>query len=335
MTHGLMNAGFNVLGAIENDALAVKTYSKNHPTVKVWERDIKRVTGIEILRALGIKPGDLDLLAGCPPCQGFSSIRTKNGKKRPRDGRNELIFEYLRLVRALKPKVVMLENVPALAKNFRMKKVKRVLRELGYDLNNTPQVLNTADFGVPQRRRRMILLASRIGKVKLPEPKKQIVSVRQAIGKLTNPNKSKDPIHKIGEKRDPWTMELIKNIPPDGGGREDLPQKYQLECHKKYPEGFRDVYGRMSWDDVSPTITSGCVNPSKGRFLHPKQHRAITLREAAILQSFPQYYYFSLDRGKAGVALMIGNALPPRFIQKHATAIKRVLQEYNSRDAKG
>lgn len=334
MTQGLKKAGFNVLGAIENDDLAVKTYLRNHSTVKVWEQDVRKVTGKEILKALSIKRGDLDLLAGCPPCQGFSSMRTKNGKKRPRDYRNDLIFEYLRLVRALKPKIVMLENVPALAKNFRMTKFKKALRELGYDLNKTPEILNTADFGVPQRRRRMILLASRVGKVKLPKPEKIRVSVRQTIGKLPRPSRSNDPIHNFGEKRDPWTIELIKNIPPNGGSREDLPKKFQLECHKNYPEGFRDVYGRMSWDDVSPTITSGCVNPSKGRFLHPTQNRAITLREAALLQSFPKSYFFSLDKGKTGVALMIGNALPPKFIHKHAKAVKKTLAQNELMNAK-
>jgi DNA (cytosine-5)-methyltransferase 1 len=335
MTQGLKKAGFIVLGAIENDGLAVKTYLRNHPKVKVWEQDIRKVTGAEILNTLGIERGELDLLAGCPPCQGFSTMRTKNGRKKPKDFRNDLIFDYLRLIRTLKPKTVMLENVPALAKNFRMTRFKKALRDLGYDLNNTPEILNTAHFGVPQRRRRMILLASRVGKIKMPKPEKEIVSVRQAIGKLAEPSKSKDPIHKLGEKRDPWTIELIKNIPANGGSRTDLPKRFQLECHKRYPEGFKDVYGRMSWDDVSPTITGGCVSPSKGRFLHPTQNRAITLREAAILQSFPQYYYFSLDRGKTGVALMIGNALPPRFIQKHAIAVRETIVKYNSVDAKG
>jgi len=107
-------------------------------------------------------------------------------------------------------------------------------------------------------------------------------------------------------------------VPKDGGSRTDLPKEYWLECHKRSPGGYRDVYGRMKWDDVSPTITGGCHNPSKGRFIHPEFDRAITLREAALLQTFPMNYKFSLARGKDSVALMIGNALPPNFIENHA-----------------
>jgi DNA (cytosine-5)-methyltransferase 1 len=120
-------------------------------------------------------------------------------------------------------------------------------------------------------------------------------------------------------------MAMIRLIPKNGGSRMDLPMKYHLPCHKRFPEGFKDVYGRMKWSDVSPTITGGCVSPSKGRFLHPSQNRAISLREAALLQTFPQNYYFSLKSGRQGVALMIGNALPPTFIKRHALAIKHAL----------
>lgn len=325
MTQGLKDAGFQVLAAIEIDELAANTYAKNHAEVKLWKKDIQKVTGKEILETLQIEPGKLDLLAGCPPCQGFSSMRTKNGKRRPRDERNELVFEFLRLVRALKPKVVMLENVPALARNVRMRRLTKTLVKLGYSLNNTPLILNTADYGVPQRRKRMILVASRIGKVRLPKKENSRVTVRQAIGKLPKPGKSGDLIHDLKETRESHTLELIKLIPRDGGSRDALPEKYQLECHKRYPEGFKDVYGRMAWDDVAPTITGGCVSPSKGRFLHPYQNRAITLREAAILQSFPRNYFFSLERGKTGAALMIGNALPPKFIKAHAASIRRTI----------
>lgn len=325
MTQGLKDAGFKVLAAIEIDELAATTYAENHSEVKLWKDDIRKITGKEILEALKIKPGELDLLAGCPPCQGFSSMRTKNGKRRPRDKRNELVFEFLRLVRTLRPKVVMLENVPALARNARMRRLTKALEKLGYDLNNTPLVLNTADYGVPQRRKRMILVASRIGAVRLPKKKNERVTVRQAIGKLPKPGKSRDPIHNLKETRDSHTLELIKLIPKNGGSRDALPKKYQLECHKRYPEGFKDVYGRMAWNDVSPTITGGCVSPSKGRFLHPNEDRAITLREAALLQSFPKKYFFSLERGKTGAALMIGNALPPKFIKAHAISIKKAI----------
>ena len=325
LTLGLKQAGFNVIGAVEIDPLAAETYSANHPEVKLWETDIRKLKGPEMLRALGLERGQLYLLAGCPPCQGFSSMRTHNGKKRIRDERNDLVFDYLRLVKMFLPKTVMLENVPALAKDRRMKELKTELEHLGYNSNGTPLVLNTADYGVPQRRRRMILVCSRIGEVQLPKGADERRTVRDAIGGMPLPGKSGDPLHDIKEKRDPKIVEMIRLIPKNGGGRTDLPLKYRLPCHKRLPGGFKDVYGRMKWEDVSPTITGGCVSPSKGRFLHPSQNRAITLREAALLQTFPKNYHFSLKKGKQGVALMIGNALPPEFIKKHALAIKEAL----------
>lgn len=327
LTLGLKQAGFKVVGAVEIDPLATETYSANHPEVKMWEKDIRKLKGSEILQTLGLKKGQLDLLAGCPPCQGFSSMRTHNGNKRVRDARNDLIFDYLRLVKALRPKAVMMENVPALADNVRMKVFKNRLEKLGYDLNGTPLVLNTADYGVPQRRRRMILVCSRVGRITLPKGEPIKITVREAIGNLPSPGKSGDPLHDLVEKRDPRILKMISLVPKNGGSRMDLPKRFHLPCHIKYPAGFKDVYGRMSWDEVAPTITGGCVSPSKGRFLHPSQNRSITLREAALLQSFPSNYSFSLSRGKQGVALMIGNALPPAFIKRHALAIRRALAE--------
>jgi DNA (cytosine-5)-methyltransferase 1 len=119
-------------------------------------------------------------------------------------------------------------------------------------------------------------------------------------------------------------MNLIKLIPKDGGSRGDLSLRYQLPCHKRC-DGFKDIYGRMAWYDVAPTITGGCLNPSKGRFLHPEQNRAITLREATLLQGFPRGYVLSLRRGRFAAAEMIGNALPPGFVKRHAKQIVRFL----------
>ncbi len=322
LTLGLKQAGFKVTGAVEIDSLAAETYSKNHPEVKLWERDIRELSGSEILKELNMKKGELDLLAGCPPCQGFSSMRTLNGGKRNRDKRNDLVFDYLRLVKALLPKAVMMENVPALSENIRMDVFKKELEALGYNFNGTPLVLNTADYGVPQRRRRMILVCSRVGKIDLPQGDASKVSVRKTIGDLPRPGKTGDPLHDFKENRSPRIAKMISLVPKDGGSRMDLPIEFHLPCHKRFPQGFKDVYGRMSWDEVSPTITGGCISPSKGRFLHPSQNRSITLREAALLQTFPQNYYFSLGRGRQGVALMIGNALPPTFIERHASAIR-------------
>lgn len=331
LTEGLKQAGFSVVGAIEIDRMAATTYAANHPEVHLWRVDVRKLSGAEIRRVLGLRKGRLDLLAGCPPCQGFSSMRTRNGKRKVRDKRNDLVFDYLRLVKALKPKAVMMENVPALAENQRMKKLAKKLAAMGYNMNGTPVVLDTADFGVPQRRRRMILMCSRIKAIAMPAANPIKRTVRQAIGNMRAPAKSKDALHRIKEAREERTLEIIRLIPKDGGSRSDLPEEFHLPCHRRLERkakggGFKDVYGRMRWDDVSPTITGGCASPSKGRFLHPSQNRCISLREAAVLQTFPRKYKFPVKAPKQDIALMIGNALPPAFIKKHALAIKAALK---------
>jgi DNA (cytosine-5)-methyltransferase 1 len=128
------------------------------------------------------------------------------------------------------------------------------------------------------------------------------------------------------EHRTTKVMEIIRHIPKNGGSRRDLPEEFQLECHKRC-NGFKDVYGRMKWNDVAPTITSGCFNPSKGRFLHPDEDRAITMREAAILQGFPKSYKFNTTNSKIALALIIGNALPPPFIAAHGKSIRKFLSK--------
>lgn len=327
LTLGLKKAGFSVIGAVDIENIAVETYEKNHPEVCLLHEDIRKIRGDIFQKKLNIDLGELDLLAGCPPCQGFSSVRTLNGKNNISDDRNDLVFEFLRLVKELLPKIILMENVPALAKDSRMVKFIKQIKMLGYDCSGFPVILNAADYGVPQRRRRMIFMASRIGKIDLPKRKNDKVTVRDAIMNMPKPGHSGDYLHDLPEARSKEIMNIIRIIPKDGGSRRMLGEKYQLDCHKKCKEGFKDIYGRMKWDDVAPTITGGCISPSKGRFLHPDENRAITLREAALLQSFPKKYYFSLKKGKQGVATMIGNALPPLFIKSHAVSILSALSK--------
>ena len=135
LTLGLKQAGFRVIGAVENDPTAVKTYRMNHRKTKVWDRDIQKLTVAQVRKALSLKKGELDLLAGCPPCQGFSSMTTLNGKHHTNDVRNDLVLEFLRFVKGLRPKAVMLENVPGLAKDERLKTLIEKLTELGYQCN--------------------------------------------------------------------------------------------------------------------------------------------------------------------------------------------------------
>lgn len=321
LTLGLKQAGFRVIGAVEIDAVAVETYKANHSRVVIWERDIFKLPVAEVMRKLKLRRGELDLLAGCPPCEGFSTLTTLNGRYRVDDPRNDLVFQFMRFVRNLRPKAVMMENVPGLAKDRRIKEVLKELKVMGYHCSTN--ILNAADYGVPQRRKRFILLAGHRGNIPFARPGRRERTVREAIGKASKRSK-RDPLHNYKEDRTDRIKKLIRLIPKDGGSRTDLGAKKQLKCHKN-SDGFKDVYGRMAWREVAPTITSGCFNPSKGRFLHPTKNRTITLREAALLQTFPRTYLFSLRRGRSHAAQMIGNALPPEFVRRQAVRVRKFL----------
>jgi DNA (cytosine-5)-methyltransferase 1 len=322
LTTGLKKARFGVLGAVDNDPTSIATYKANHPEVRVWRRDITRLSAAAVRRRLGLRPGRLDLLAGCPPCQAFSALRTLNGGLVVRHKDKDLLFQFLRFVKALKPKVLMVENVPGLAADKRTVKFCAKLARMGYQ--SEFRVLDAAQYGVPQRRRRMILLASRKNSIEFAAEWHKRLTVRDALYGLPEPGNSGDSIHDLPETRTERMRDRIRNTPPDGGSRAAWPKELRLRCHDEC-NGFKDVYGRMSWDDVAPTITTGCFNPSKGRFLHPVQDRGITLREAALLQGFPKGYKFPKSAGKSAVATMIGNALPPPFIAAHARSIRVVL----------
>jgi DNA (cytosine-5)-methyltransferase 1 len=333
LSYGLQQAGFEVLAAVEIDPKAQQTYRLNHPSVRLYAQDIRKIGPSEMMAAVGLVQGQLDLLAGCPPCQGFSRLRTKNQKTAVTDNRNNLVAQFVRFVKAMQPKTVMLENVPSLAKDGRFTRLRNELTALGYDI--VYQVLDAADYMVPQRRKRLIMLASRVHAPFIAQKSEKRLTVRDAIGEVEAPSKSKDKLHALGERRSDAVKKLISLIPKDGGSRSDLGESHQLECHKR-TDGFFDVYGRMAWDEVSPTITSGCHNPSKGRFLHPSRNRTITLREAAMLQGFPKDYKFEVSHGKEAIALMIGNALPPPFIAAHGGALKAgLLAARRVRGAKG
>ncbi|HEX7047905.1 MAG TPA: DNA cytosine methyltransferase [Gammaproteobacteria bacterium] len=313
LTTGLKQAGVAVLGAVELDKLAGETYMMNHKGVKLWNSDIRKLDAKEVREQLGVRKGELTILAGCPPCQGFSRMTTYNGSYVVDDPRNALINDYFRFVDEFRPKVVMMENVPGLAQTRRFSSFIRKLENLGYKI--ATEIVDAADYGVPQRRKRLILLATRKQFRGFPEPAARKKTVRGALRILQRAD-YQDPLHNYLSARSKQVSELIKLIPKDGGSRSDLPKRFALKCHSK-TDGFRDIYGRMAWADVAPTITSGCINPSKGRFLHPEEDRAITLREAALLQGFPLRYKFSLVRGRYKVAEMIGNAIPPPMVRAH------------------
>lgn len=328
LSQGLKEAGFSIVAAIEADPLAMSTYAMNHPGTHRHLGDITKVSATQFMHDLRMEPGELDLLAGCPPCQGFSTLRTMNGSNDVVDPMNDLVFEVTRFAHAFRPRALMIENVPGLMEDERFETMTTRLNRLGYKWS--ANVFDAADFGVPQRRRRMILIATRGAEPQFASPDARRRTVADAIRKLSDPQRSRDPLHNYKVSRTKHVAKLIAQIPKDGGSRASLAPSKQLECHKRH-DGFHDIYGRMSWLKPGPTITGGCINPSKGRFLHPESNRAITLREAALLQGFPADYKFDTSRGIYPTAQMIGNAFPPPFAARHATVLRKTITPASGR----
>ncbi len=323
LSQGLEDAGFKVVACCEIRPEARETYQLNHPGALLL-KDICEEDPLALKKKLGVRRGQLDLLAGCPPCQGFSSIRTHNGEIAD-DPRNELIFQMERFVDVFKPKCILIENVPRLLKDDRLARFKQHLRERwGYEF--VDGVLDAKDFRVPQRRKRMILIGSRLKRPVLPSKKEGQKTVADAIGQIVIPSgtlgESARRLVGLRQHFSPAVQARIEHIKTS---RTDLPDDMVLKCHKRCPHGFRDVYGRMAWDDVSPTITRGCGNPSKGRFLHPSENRAINMLEALLLQGFPQSYKFPPGLGFGKIASMIGEAFPPPMAMAQGEVIIKLL----------
>ena len=336
LSSGLKDAGFRVLAAVENDVDAAASYGANHPEVKLYDVDIRHVQPTRVLRELGLKRGQVDLVAGCPPCQGFTRLTEK---RRRRDPRNLLVREFLRIVLALRPRACMLENVPGLTRKGRrlFGELRRGLEAAGYHINY--EVLELANYGVPQFRKRLVLFAGLHEEIPLPKPthwnpdsagsRHPWRTVRDAIGFLRKPPtrsavllRAVKPEHPLHVARDiaPAVRKRLEHARKNGRSRSSLPASLALACHQRRSDGYSDVYGVMSWSSPSPTMTSGCTNASKGRFGHPRQPRPLTAREAALLQTFPVDYKFrgtNLD----SVAAQIGNALPRRFAKVAARTI--------------
>ncbi|MCG7985145.1 MAG: DNA cytosine methyltransferase [Candidatus Thiodiazotropha lotti] len=322
LSKGLDLAGFSVIAGIENDWLSIETYKLNLSKTELFNTDIRLLPPSDIASKLDIAPGELDLLAGCPPCQSFSALRTRNGSINNNDPSKELIAVFTEYVDFFYPKTVLLENVPGISKSKQFVRFCRSLSRLGY--HYTYDILDACNYSVPQRRKRLVFIASRSSPPKIAPRDDHTFSVNDALSSLDVQKLSSDPLHNYQQHRSERIRRLIKAIPKDGGSRKELPDEMKLNCHK-LTMGYTDVYGRMSWNNPAPTITGGCINPSRGRFLHPSEDRAITLREAATLQGFPQDYQFSLAKGYHSTAQMIGNAFPPPFAFAIAKHLKQSL----------
>lgn len=314
LTCGLEKAGLNVVAGFDLDATCEYTYSHNNHA-KFIHKNIEDVTGLDIKRLL--RGYDVKILAGCAPCQPFSRHqKDKHNRKKHKDWK--LLYQFARLVEEAKPHIVSMENVPELEDEQVFKDFVKTLTDLKY--NVTYKVVNAADYGVPQRRKRLLLLASKKKKICFIEPTHpKAVTVKDIIGDLPHisagQKNNNDSLH-IAASLSEKNIERIKHSKPGGTWR-DWPENLRLECHKKDTgKTYASVYGRMQWDDVAPTITTQFTGYGTGRFGHPEQNRALTLREGAMLQTFPQNYSFVPEGEEVSlkkVARHIGNAVPPRL----------------------
>lgn len=279
----------------------------------------------------------IKVLAGCAPCQTFSSYNPKANKK---DNRWKLLNEFGRLVSETNPDIITMENVPGLIKTKVYRDFLALLIKKKYHLSKS-NIVKCVDYGIPQTRQRLVLLASKFGPIDLLPPnyfKGGKKTVMEAIGKLPSIKHGEsdklDPIHSSA-KLDEINFKRIKYSKPEGTWR-DWPKNLRAECHiRETGKSYPSVYGRMSWDEPSPTITTQFYGFGNGRFGHPSQNRAISLREGALLQTFPKGYQFvpkNSEIFRIIVGRLIGNAVPVRLGKVIGKSIKNHLEEYNIND---
>lgn len=319
MTRGLLNAGIGVVKGLDFDDSAEKTYEENNEDSIFVKADVRNITKKQVMNGIKLKKEQKLLFAACAPCQPFSQQNRKRNDEN--DDRRPLLVDFSKKVEEIKPDYIFIENVPGLGGNLGMGvycEFKKMLEREKY--NYEEAVVNAKYYGVPQNRRRLVLFASKDGKIRIPKEthgkgKRPFATVRNAIEKYP-PIEAREsngdfPNH-VSRKLTEINLERIRHTRKNGGGREDWPEKLILKCHKKR-KGYEDVYGRMRWDAPSPTLTCKCTSLSNGRFGHPEQDRAISLREAAAIQTFGDDYVFY--GGLDDITRHIGNAVPVRLAE--------------------
>jgi DNA (cytosine-5)-methyltransferase 1 len=329
LTHGFIKEAFKVKAGIDNDASCRYAYEANNNSAFI-EQDVNDVKGKQISELY--TKNSIKILVGCAPCQPFSSYNFKNEDTK----KWFLLHEFARLVKEVQPDIVSMENVPQLL-NFTKASVFQdflnVLKDNKYEI--AYQVVDCPKYGIPQKRKRLVLLASKLGDISLIPPthnEANFVTVRDIIAKLEplkHGEKSEiDPLHRASALNT-INLKRIKQS-KQGGTWRDWDEDLLLKCHKKETgKTYVSVYGRMSWDEPSPTITTQCNGLGNGRFGHPEQDRAISLREAALLQTFPQGYKFFDESKKMAtreIAIHIGNAVPVELGSIIAKSIKKHLE---------
>lgn len=335
LTHGLKQAGLNVVAGLDCDNDCRYAYEVNNKGAKFLNQDVANLTGSDLER---LYPSDsVKILVGCAPCQPFSLYSSRYRKEGHKDNKWKLLYSFANLVEAIQPQVVSMENVPGLQKESVFTDFVNILEQNGYYV--VYRVVFCPDYGAPQNRRRLVLLASRFGEIAFPEKthsQGNYVTVRDAIGHFPKIADGEtdvtDRLHhscalsKLNKQR------MAQSKP--GGTWRDWDEHLRLKCHRASSgKTFPSVYGRMKWDEPSPTITTQFFGYGNGRFGHPEQDRAISIREGASLQTFPDDYKFlseeqTFNRTKLGIH--IGNAVPVVLGKAVGIAIKNYLQEFSN-----
>jgi DNA (cytosine-5)-methyltransferase 1 len=328
LTHGLIKAGIPVNAGFDIDNSCEYAFEINNNT-RFVHADISKMATDDVARYY---PDDqIKILVGCAPCQPFSSY-THRYEKKIEDQRWSLLYSFARIIRGIEPDIVSMENVPLLEKHAQFSDLIRTLEKMKYQYHY--ENVCCESYGIPQKRTRLVLLASRLGKIELIPPTHRpdnYVTVRESIGhleKITAGESSKsDPLHRA-QKISPLNLKRIQKSRP-GGTWHDWEDELICQCHKKKTGfSYESVYGRMSWDQPSPTITTQFFNYGSGRFGHPEQDRALSLREGANLQSFPQDYVFANPSEPIlfkDNAIHIGNSVPVKLGETIGISIKEHL----------
>lgn len=340
LTYGLQQSGIDVVAGIDLDESCRYAFECNNNS-KFIHKSVAEVTGKEIKRLL--RGYEVKILVGCAPCQPFSSHQ-KDKKNRQSHKDWSLLYQFSRIVSECKPHIVSMENVPELAQEKVFIDFVDTLKSLQYHVFYS--IVNVAHYGVAQSRRRLILLASKRKIIKLIPPTHidKYTTVREVIGNLPKVDAGQtcvtDRMH-ISSSLNKINLRRIKASKPNGTWR-DWPDELVLPCHKKDTgKSYSSVYGRMGWDGLAPTITTQFTGYGTGRFGHPTQNRALTLREGALLQSFPENYSFVSDSDDIclkSIARHIGNAVPPRLGEIIGESIinslpkKRIKKEYKTNE---
>lgn len=326
---GLEAVGMEIRLGLDFEPTASATYRRNFPRASFIESDVRDVAVDEIEIAIGKRTGPL-LIAACAPCQPFSSFVTGRGPGGAgrRDGRRSLLLKLLPIIERLEPEYVLIENVPGLKAGQRagtFNRFSKALKEFRYDVSSG--IVDCRAYGVPQRRRRLLVLASRSGPVNLPVPTHGVVdgllpfsTVREWIADLPAIHAGQTHPTVFNHQASALTDINLRRIraTPEGGNRDDWPEELRLECHREHA-GHSDVYGRLRWDATAPVLTTKCTSLSNGRFGHPEQDRPISVREAACLQTFPRTFVFS--GGITSATKQVGNAVPVLLAEAAGRAI--------------